>query len=233
MSTWSLKGESWPDCGASNVIVYNNGGYAVEIHGFWNYPGGGSTDVRVISGNWYDFNSLKSRIMVASSGGGAQLYNSQLNGIDAGSTVGKNGTQSGSDGNIALAGTQTAKGQDGTGSWMGSNSNQGFGKVQYVKTSMGGSGNGYYCGGMGNHGVGTTGTGATGSSFISGYPGCNAISSTATLTNLIHTGSPNHYSGLIFSHGVMKAGDEYILSPLGGNETGHLGNGWAKISWKL
>jgi len=187
----------------------------------------------VTSGKWDDFNSLKSRIMVAASGGGAQLYNSQLNGIDAGSTVGKNGSQSGSDGNVALGGTQTGKGKDGTGTWMNKNSNHGFGKVIYQKMSMGGSGNGYYCGGLGNHGDGTTGTGATGSSFISGYAGCNAISSTATLTNLIHTGSPNHYSGLIFSHGVMKAGDEYILSPLGGNETGHLGNGWAKISWKL
>lgn len=230
LSTWV---NFFENCGASDVIVFNNGGYAVEIRNRWNYPGGGSTDLRLSSGNWNDFNSLKSRIMVASSGGGAELYWAPQNGIDAGTITGKNGTQTqrggGPDGSVALAGTQTAKGNDGTGRWMETNSNRGFGVVQYVQVSMGGSGNGYYCGGLGNHGDSTTGTGATGSSFISGYSGCNAIKEESTETNIIHTGLPNHYSGLIFSNGVMKAGDESMPKPSSGTETGHTGNGYAII----
>ena len=231
LSTWV---NFFENCGASDVIVFNNGGYAVEIRNRWNYPGGGSTDLRLSSGNWNDFNSLKSRIMVASSGGGAELYWAPQNGIDAGTITGKNGTQTqrggGPDGSVALAGTQTAKGNDGTGRWMETNSNRGFGVVQYVQVSMGGSGNGYYCGGLGNHGDSTTGTGATGSSFISGYPGCNAISENSTENNIVHTGQPNHYSGYVFSNAVMKAGNESMPSPSGGTETGHSGNGCAIIT---
>ena len=232
-SYWYSSGDggiNFENCGISNTVIYNNGGYAVQIRGMWNYPGGGSTDIRVTNGNWNDFNSLKSRIMVASSGGGAITYFYSFSGVAAGTINGKNGIQNGEDGITAQAGTQNKKGNDGTGRHMNSNSNLGFGVVQYVKISMGGSGNGYYCGGLGNHGYSTTGTGATGSSFISGYPGCNAISENSTENNIVHTGQPNHYSGYVFSNAVMKAGNESMPSPSGGTETGHSGNGCAIIT---
>lgn len=36
--------------------------------------GGSATDVRLLAGNWDNFDSLKSRIMVAAGGGGADYY---------------------------------------------------------------------------------------------------------------------------------------------------------------
>jgi hypothetical protein len=70
-----------------------------------------------------------------------------------------------------------------------------------------------------------------GSGFISGHTGCNAINQNSTSTKITHTGQPNHYSGYIFTNTVMKAGDESMPSPTGGTETGHSGNGNAKITW--
>jgi len=70
-----------------------------------------------------------------------------------------------------------------------------------------------------------------GSSFISGHTGCNAITSSSTSSNIVHTGQPNHYSGYVFTNTVMKAGNEVMPSPTGGTETGHSGNGYCKITW--
>ena len=64
----------------------NNGG---SING---YGGGGATDVRLIAGtNWNDFDSLKSRIMVAGGGGGATDYAAPVQGGYAGGLVGGSG----------------------------------------------------------------------------------------------------------------------------------------------
>ena len=74
--------------GSSTKTVYNNGWYtrpySYNTSSGYSYSGGGGTDVRVISGNWYDFNSIKSRIMVASSGGGSNTYHSQYAGAAGG-----------------------------------------------------------------------------------------------------------------------------------------------------
>ena len=51
----------------------------------------------------------------------------------------------------------------------------------------GGGGGGYYGGGGGASANGVVGSGAGGSSFISGHSGCNAIDANGT-----HTGQPNH-----------------------------------------
>ena len=49
--------------------TFNGGGSSGSMH--YGRSGGGSTDVRLIEGNaWNDFNSLKSRFMVAAGGGG-------------------------------------------------------------------------------------------------------------------------------------------------------------------
>jgi hypothetical protein len=62
----------------------------------------------------------------------------------------------------------------------------------------GGGGSGYYGGSGGNGGEDG---GGGGSSFISGYPLCNAID-----RNGNHTGQPVHYSGYLFERPYMKAG---------------------------
>ena len=185
----------------SNVNV---GGYSTGCIG----TGGGSTDIRTANGNWYDFNSLKTRIMVAGGGGGAE--NAAKHGGAAGGTSGYadlSGTYKG--------GTQTT--------------GYGFGVAQYTITSgtvWGGGGNGYY---SGYSSPTTTGAGG-GSSFISGHSGCNAIKESSTSSSISHSGSPNHYSGLVFTNTQMKDGKASQTKPAGGTETGHSGHGYARIT---
>ena len=50
--------------------------------------GGGATDIRLTSGTWNDFNSLKSRIMVAAGGGGRFSAQSSGGTISAGGAAG-------------------------------------------------------------------------------------------------------------------------------------------------
>ena len=167
--------------------------------------GGGATDFRLTSGEWYDFESLKSRIMVAAGGGGAR-YSGY-----GGALIG--GAGYASDPEIP----QNADGKGGT------QTQYYFG---YATRSTSIAGNGYY---SGQSGQGRNAGG--GSSFISGYPGCIAIDKESTVNNIITTESPNHYSGKIFSDSEMIAGNTTMPSPSGSTETGHSGNGYARITY--
>jgi hypothetical protein len=233
--------------GMTLYIYVGQEGGAFNGGGQGETSGGGATDVRLISNTWKDFNSLKSRIMVAGGGGGGYYSSTTKDGIcpDAGGLKGTDAycvyIPDGGTGYSGHGGTQTSGGKCGTSSTfdpytpnadghfgfggIGNSYNNGFGNM-----SSGGGG-GYYGGGHGVHpGNGWTGGGG-GSSFISGYPGCNAISESSTSTNIIHTGSPNHYSGYVFTNMQMIAGDSLIPSPSGGTETGHTGNGYARITF--
>ncbi len=67
-----------------------------------------------------------------------------------------------------------------------------------------------------------------GSSFISGHNGCDAIAENSTSSSIIHTGQPNHYSGLVFVDTVMVDGAGYNWTNVKGEQTGmptHDGNG--------
>ena len=219
------------------VVVGQIGGYGEAFNnGFPGYPnfylsGGGATDIRLNNenGNWKDFVSRKSRIMVAASGGGSVIYYRSQQGIPGGRLFGFSGTNSGPDGIAATPGVQTSCGKAGTGFHSHRYKGIGFGIVDYQTSedhiSMGSAGNGYYCGGVGNHGAGTVGVGATGSCFISGYPGCDAIKELSTENAIAHTGQPNHYSGLTFTNTQMIDGKSIMPSPKGGKETGHSGDG--------
>jgi|GEM_PF-1505507 len=78
----------------------------------------------------------------------------------------------------------------------------------------------------------TNGGGGGGSSYISGHSGCNAITEDSTQSNIIHTNQPNHYSGLVFSNTVMKAGDEEMPTHDGSDTMiGNTGNGYARIRY--
>ena len=222
--------------------------------------GGGATDVRLTyNADYKDFNSLKSRIIVAAGGGGANHRNTvgevpqygQGDGGYGGGLTGGDGIRE--DNTISFStvpyllkcygGTQTAGGKvmknakrtDGT--FDDSNYKQisalsgVWGYATSATTSQPiqtGGGGGYYGGGSPAH-VGGSG----GSSFISGYTGCNAIAETSTASNIVHTGNPNHYSGCVFTDATMIAGNASMPSPNGGTETGHSGNGTCIISWFL
>lgn len=51
---------------------YNGGGKAINVNIHNGGAGGGATDIRILDGNWDNIESLKSRIIVAGGGGGAQ-----------------------------------------------------------------------------------------------------------------------------------------------------------------
>ena len=82
--------------------------------------------------------------------------------------------------------------------------NGAFGEGAGSLITNGGGGGGYYGGGSSQN-VDDYGGGG-GSSFISGHIGCDAISVSSTSDNIIHTGQPIHYSGLMFYETVIEDG---------------------------
>ena len=192
--------------------------------------GGGASDIRLTNGVWNSFNSLKSRIMVAGAGGGGGGWRGQYGGCGGGLT-GISSTWTINNNCYATNGTQTLGYKFGIGE---------AGTHRFTNQNAGGGGGGYYggCEYKGERVKNSNNTsyiddypGGGGSSFISGHTGCNAINSSSTESKITHTGSPNHYSGKVFTNTVMKAGNEVMPSPTGGTETGHSGNGYCKITW--
>ena len=161
--------------------TFNGGGTAgMQSDG---RSGGGATDVRLTEGNtWNEFNSLKSRIIVAAGGGGAHHYLG-CNGGNAGGLSGHDGLYSVDLVNgpndplsIATGATQTQGGIGGSGISNGNNGTFGIGGNGNNTGKYGsGGGGGYYGGGGGSYAHNIVGSGAGGSSFISGYLGCDAI----------------------------------------------------------
>jgi hypothetical protein len=204
----------------SSPTVFNGGGgYTSGCLDYNNSTGGGATDIRLVNGNWDDFSSLKSRIIVAAGGGGN---------IGPMTKPGYGGTLTSADADGAYP-QSTFPSEYGTVSGVTQTSGYSFGIGQTgnsgTNSSRSGGGGGYY-GGYAYHCAASGG-----SSFISGYPGCNAISASSTSTNIIPTGSPNHYSGYIFINSSMIAGDSSMPSPSGSTEVGHLGAGYARITF--
>lgn len=169
--------------------------------------GGGATDIRLNGGAWDDITGLRSRIIVA--GGAAPSR-------DGGTLSGLLGWAFLPRGGRGGPGTQTSGGAagvsaSGTGPGVGTFGRGGIGFIINSScpncNSAYGSGSGYYGGGGGTSascacGSSTsTASGGSGSSFISGHPGCDAVTSAGS-----HTGQPNHYSGLVFTNTVMTQG---------------------------
>jgi hypothetical protein len=73
----------------------------------------------------------------------------------------------------------------------------------YGGSGGGGGGGGWYGGGGGSQNQNLAGSGAGGSSFISGLTGVTAINSDGTPS----TGNPTHFSGLSFTEALMIAGN--------------------------
>lgn len=185
-------------CVSSNANNSFNGSLIGSCTG-----GGGATDIRLSSGAWNDTTGLRSRIMVAAGGGGAYYAGE---GGYGGALTGGAGIGLASNGTVGVGATQTTAG------------NGSFG-ISGHSTTIGGGG---YYGGSGGYAANAGG----GSSFISGYNGCNAVTSAGT-----HTGAPNHYSNKIFDSAVMTAGNGSMPNPRGsGNIIGNTGNGFARIT---
>ena len=217
--------------------------------------GGGATDIRLVStsslGNWLDFESLKSRIMVAAGGSGSAYYADAATNGSAGGGI--NGYDGMCDGGACSASSELNYGGIGATQALA-----GYSPVSKTSTIGGfgyagsgtpsnydatGGGGGYYGGGGAFAGSNGRTIGSTGSSYISGFNGCNSIAEESTSTNILHTGSAYHYSGYYFKSGVMIDGkgqswnEAYAkTSPLqpnhdnSGSMTGNSGHGYAKIT---
>ena len=199
--------------------------------------GGGATDIRLSTNNttattWNDFSSLKSRIMVAGGGGGSTFYMSPSN-ITKG---GCGGNQTGGYGTINSSNyPKTSPGTQISGYAFGAGQS---GKHVKSNWEMAGCGGGYYGGttDVANEGSYNYVAGPGGSSYISGYSGCNAIKEEATTGGEEnHTGSPNHYSGYIFTAANMINGSTSGMpkpTAATGTMTGNNDNGYARITCK-
>ena len=176
--------------------------------------GGGSSDIRVVNGSWNNYPSLVSRIMVAAGGSGS-VFNTYgapggtLNGL---MTTGKK---------IESYGTSSINQTYGFALGIGQN-----GKNR-DETPSSGAGSGYY-GGLAVDGIDDASLIAvsySGSSFISGHEGCNAVNDSGA-----HTNSPNRYPRYIFKNTTMKSGNDNFLSPFNVVERGHSGDGAIKVT---
>ena len=220
--------------------------------------GGGATDIRLVSGNWNSTSSLASRIMVAGGGGGTHQNNcnesnySIIDGGAGGDLTGGAGVIRSTGGFTRITptgGTQTTGGMSAGGTsqndWRDSTSYTTayiglFGQGSTLLNpsteiiSSGGGGGGYYGGA-----TGVWKSGGGGSSFISGYLGSVAVTSENDITPKSGCADQTnditcsyHYSGKVFTNGVMKNGTQDIPTYDGtGTMTGNTGNGYAKISY--
>ncbi|SNU04807.1 Glycine rich protein [Prevotellaceae bacterium MN60] len=210
--------------------------------------GGGATDIRLRSGNWNDFNSLLSRIIVAGGGAGAERTN-----------------PAGAAGGLT---SYTSKG--GGNATQSSGYRLGYGEDADLGASASGGGGGYWGGLTSNCPGNYQGetyrlSSAGGSSFIAGHNGCLAILSATTSTrNILDnrnvatattetydvvtmksgsnasvvTYNNTDYSftntsmidGRGYSWTTSKGGLTNQTKPGGGTEIGHTGNGYARIT---
>ena len=215
---------------------WNGGGFGV-----WasdtdvGQSGGGATDIRLVSTSsknlWNEFESLKSRIMVAAGGGGAYYWGPDRtaeSGGYGGTIFGGNGlygindTSANSIEKLAQGGSQTLGGsgvQDvNLTARFGTSGGFGYGGDASTNYQGSGGGGGYY-GGGGSTFTGTIQTSAAGgSSYISGYDGCSSVEKDSSYTDILHNGSIYHYSNYSFSNASMK-------------ENVNEGNGYAKITF--
>ncbi len=153
------QGDSYPT-NYSTGVPYNGGGKGYGGGG----DGGGSTDIRLIGGDWYNDTSLRSRILVAGGGGGSDLYSK---GGHGGGYAGADGLYP--QGRVAgTGGTQTHGGINTADRSVDGRFGYGGGHQFNAGSDSGGGGGGYYGGaaGWGGHDAG-----GGGSAYVSNFPG--------------------------------------------------------------
>ena len=186
--------------------------------------GGGATDISLKgtdnSSSWNTSNHLYSRIIVAGGGGSGTFGGGTVIGGYGGGSTGGDGVASSTNNPAGKGGTQTAGGQGGDNN--GAFGKGGDAKKPSSKNAAGAGGGGWYGGGAGTNdgssGVRSGGGGGSGyvytSSTASNYPlGCLLTS--------------DHY----LTNASTVDGSQTFKSPTGVDETGHSGDGYARITW--
>ena len=205
----------------------NGGGSA----GYSGGAGGGATDIRI------NQNDLYSRVIVAGGGGGSFYQSSSIYAL-GGAGGGVTGV-AGEHYNSSYAyysgkgGTQTAGGSGGTAEEKAYYGNAGvFGiggntGTRYQSTSIysnGAGGGGWYGGGGSGHYNGSSNTRYTGGGGGSGYVYTESTASSYPNGCLLND---SYY----LTNASTHAGNTAFESTTGGTETGHEGNGYAKVTY--
>lgn len=194
---------------------YNGGGTGYTASGYIECGGGGGTDIRI------GVNSFRSRVIVAGGGGGSGCYytNYRYSGGYGGGTTGGIGGQYSTSYRAGVGGSQTARGS----SYYGSTANSStygnlavFGHGAFYKSTYAcaGGGGGWYGGGYGWRSSGGGGSGYVyTASTASNNPVPTFLDSKFQLTDA-----------------SIAAGNTTFVGTSGSNETGHAGNGYARIT---
>lgn len=199
--------------------------------------GGGATDVRLVGGKWDNFESLKSRIMVAGGGGGMSRFYEYKNSPSAGTgESGSGGTLKGIDGKVNFGMIEYPYGR---GSTQTSGYKFGIGDngtlCMTTLNGLGGGAGGYfgsYSGRCSEEAWQVPGGAGGGSSYVSGCQGCKAIDKLSTENNIKMLKKSEHYSKLVFTNIIMKSGDDEMPNPKNGKKMiGNDNNGYARISY--
>ncbi len=205
------EGKTCITAGCTAPAGWNGGGTGYKKYGDAADPvgsGGGATDIRLVSGNWNDSDSLLSRIIVAGGGGGGGMETNERGGDGGGLSATRYNN------NYGAPGTQT-KG------WaFGYGYSCSPATINYVNTTWGGSGaGGGWYGGYNSAGSGWHSAGG-GSGFI--------------WTEEYSNNVPEGYSvesRYYLSDATTLAGNQTVPKHDGtGTMTGTRGNGHAKIS---
>ena len=188
---------------------WNGGGNGLSKNGTGS-GGGGATDIRLVNSTsqdlWSDFESLKSRIMVAAGGAGGSNHGSSWchNGGAGGTFTGQVAPVCSSGaGYGTVVPTQSRGGVASNKNNPGSPGGFGYGGNSQTADWAGSGGGGGWYGGAGSTYAASYVSG--GSSYISGHAGCSSIEEESTSLNIIHNGDAYHYSGKYFSETEMKA----------------------------
>lgn len=205
---------------------YNGGGYRYKYYG-----GGGGTDIRINS------TSLYARVIVAGGGGSDGATNKK--GMYGGGTKGGSSTENytANTNYCGKGGTQTYSGYSAsytitTQATSGLNSNSknyyaggfGFGGGGvYLSSGYGGAGGGGWYGGSGNV-PDSSGDDDRGGGGGSGYVYTSSTASSYPSGCLLN-------SSYYMSNAATYAGNTSFESTTGGSETGHSGNGYAKVTY--
>lgn len=209
---------------------YNGGGYRYKYYG-----GGGATDIRISGGAWNDATGLKNRIIVA--GGGGSDGATGKKGMYGGGTTGGSSTENYTSHKnyCGQGGTQTYSGYSTsytitTQATTGLNSNTknyyaggfGFGGGGvYLSSGYGGAGGGGWYGGSG------TVPDSSGDDDRGGGGGSGFIYTSSTASN-VPTGT-SLTSSYYLTNASTTAGSSSFTGTSSSSETGHSGNGYARI----
>lgn len=230
--------------GSVNAGGYNGGGTGGTANGTTHYGagGGGATHIAVTSGLLSKLDSNRDSILLVAPGGGGAGGASQGGSLSyssgtpggAGGAAGENGTDGMSNGHGFGGGTATSSSGGTGGSYQSYSTSSSDGT--YYGAGGGGAGGGYYGGGGGGTGTvhgWTQITAATSGTF--GKGGNGGVSSTYGYS-AYYAGSGGGGGGGIgyvkssLEESVLSGGTTSFVSPDGSQETGHSGNGYARIT---